>query len=272
MNVSVDPASLALAPLRRRPGLPLMWRIIFSLVLRESRTRYGRTSFGYLWALLEPAAFIVFFSVVRSIKVEYPPFGESLILFFAVGLLTYRMFSMVSNRMTASISSNRNLFSYPIVKISDVMIARAILEAATILAVMLVAGFIIGLIEDVRIVHYPDRAMAGLAATIALGFGIGSLNAVLAGLFPSWERIYHIMTLPLFITSGAFFVPSQMPPVVMDFLVWHPVLHCIEWVRTGVYLDYSPVLDRGYVLWLAFGTLAAGFTLERLTRYKLLQK
>ena len=46
-----------------RKGTLAPARVLFALVMREMTTRFGRSSAGYLWALIEPAAFIALLSL-----------------------------------------------------------------------------------------------------------------------------------------------------------------------------------------------------------------
>jgi capsular polysaccharide transport system permease protein len=132
-----------------KPPSPLrvMGRVIYALILRESRTRYGRTMFGYVWAFLTPLAWVALYSFFRLSVDEQPPFGQSIYVWAAGGILIYRLYSSIAGRVTGAVSSNRALLSYPIVNITDMMIARAVLETATMLIVLV---FVWALLESVR--------------------------------------------------------------------------------------------------------------------------
>ena len=55
-------------------------RVVFALVLREMRIRFGRTQFGCLWAVAEPLAFIAAFSSIFYFMDRHPPFGIRAVL------------------------------------------------------------------------------------------------------------------------------------------------------------------------------------------------
>ena len=49
-----------------------------------------------------------------------------------------------------------------------------------------------------------------------LGLGIGTLNCVLFGFWPTWRNIWNVLTKPLFIMSGMFFTFEAMPRQLQD--------------------------------------------------------
>lgn len=261
-----------LAPPPRPSSLLLFLRVVGALVLRESRTRFGRSRIGYAWAVIEPAAWVFLFVFLHSLIAEYPPFGQSSFLFFAAGVLTYRLYSSLANRISSAITANAALLTYPVVRPFDTIVARMVLESATLLVVMLGAWFVIFLAEDIQVVHHPTTLIAAILATILFGAALGTFNAVVSALVPAWDRIFGILSMPIMVTSGMFYVPNQLPPVVLDILRWQPVLNAIEWFRTGIYLDYTPVLDKTYLVSLSLALLLVALILERLAREKILEQ
>ncbi|MDA1237308.1 MAG: ABC transporter permease, partial [Acidobacteria bacterium] len=106
-------------------------------------------------------------------------------------------------------------------------------------------------------------------AIAMLGFGFGTLNAVVISLWDSWQHIEKILTRPLFFLSGIFYIPSTLPPKAIAIIKWNPVLHLVEWVRTGYYPNYeSTVLDKTYPIGIAMILILFGLAGERLYRNK----
>ena len=77
-------------------ALNIQLRVIFALLLRETRTTFGNSSLGYLWAILTPAVGVGLLVLIFSFASRQPPFGQSLALFFATGFLTYEFYSKLS--------------------------------------------------------------------------------------------------------------------------------------------------------------------------------
>src|SRR5690606_13996708 len=113
-------------------------------------------------------------------------------------------------------------------------------EVATSLLSMMI--IIVGLMamEGISPPARLDVFVAGIAALALLGFGLGTINAILNSYFSSWRHIEAMMSRPLFLMSGVFFTPAMLPSAIRDILVWNPVLHGIEWLRYGYYEGYRP--------------------------------
>lgn len=261
-----------LAPPTKPSSLVLFLRVVGALVLRESRTRFGRSRIGYAWAILEPAAWVFLFVFLHSLLADYPPFGQSSFLFFAAGVLPYRLYSSLASRISSAITANAALLTYPVVRPFDTIVARMVLESATLLIVMLGAWLLIALVEDIQVVHHPATLIFAILAMTLFGTALGTFNAVVSALVPAWERIFGVLSMPIMVTSGMFYVPNQLPPIVLDMLRWQPVLNAIEWFRTGIYLDYTPVLDKTYLVGLSLTLLLVALVLERLAREKILEQ
>jgi capsular polysaccharide transport system permease protein len=249
------------------PTLALLFRVLGALVLRETTAAFGTSRIGYLWAIITPAAGTAILVAIFSAAGRHPPFGESLGLFFATGILTLDFFTKLNTGLMTVLDANKALLAYPPIKETDVIFARAILVAAVYAAIM--ALFFSGLVAMSLAAPPDDPAGLALAfaATFLLGLGFGMLNGVILSLWASWRYVETILTRPLFFLSGIFYVPSYLPPRVMEWLSWNPVLHCVEWLRSAYVRDYeSVVLDRGYVLSVGLLLLLAGLLGERLSR------
>jgi capsular polysaccharide transport system permease protein len=255
----------ALPPVPAGP-FALICRVIVAIMLRELKTRFGRNKFGYLWALIEPMAYIAIFVGIRTFTRDHIPFGQDFALFIVSGVLTVRTFTAIASRGLGAITANRALLAYPPVKPLDLVVARAILESLTMGVIWMVFLVVLSATSDSKVIFHHALFAQAFAAMLYLSFSVSLLNATLAARYPSWERLWGLTRLPLLILSGVFFVPSLMPPWVQSVLFWNPVLHCVEWIRTGMYQTYAPLLDIGYLLGFSTFTLCLGLILERVNR------
>lgn len=246
--------------------LALTCRVIIAIVLRETKTRFGRNKLGFLWALIEPIVYIGVFIAIRSVTRDHIPFGQDFALFIVSGLLTLRTFSAIANRGMGAITSNKALLAYPPVKPLDLVIARTILESLTMGVVWMIFLSILAMTSEEKIIFHPDVFAQAIAALIYLASSVALLHASLAAVFPAWERIWGLTRLPLLLMSAIFYVPKLMPPWFQSILYWNPILHCAEWVRTGIYLTYEPLLDVRYLLCFSTLTLCIGLMLEQANR------
>ncbi|MDX5594358.1 ABC transporter permease [Pseudovibrio sp. SPO723] len=249
--------------------LLIQTRVVGALVLRETRTTFGNSQLGYFWAIANPALGIAVLVGLFSMIGRVPPYGDSLALFFATGLLTFELYKKLSSSLMGVFDSTKGLLAYPLVAETDVVLARALLIFATYIFIMFLFYGTLILFDLASYPRNADQVLLAVLATSLLGVGAGLVNAVLMRLWSTWKQIEGILSRPLFFISGIFFIPSAFPPSMVNLISWNPVLHCVEWVREGYYPNYnSVVLNKPYLLSIALTLLLVGLGAERLYRKK----
>jgi capsular polysaccharide transport system permease protein len=214
--------------------------------MREISTRYGRSPGGYVWAFIEPAAYIFIMSSLREAIGGLPPMGDSYILFFATGYLAFMLYSGMSQYLASSISANRNLMSYPTVAPIDAVVGRFLLQALTS---AVVSSVIISLSYLTSRHSVPiDWGLVAEATVLAwlLALGIALLNIVLFVKLPIYEKLFAVVSRPLLLLSGVFLIPSDLPHPMSDLLLDNPVTHVVIMFREGF---YGEALASGLDAW-----------------------
>lgn len=250
-----------------------MPRILAALVLREMATTYGRSAGGYIWAILEPVLGVVMLSVVFSLALARPGLGTNFPLFYATGFLPFTMFLDLTSKVATSIRYSRPFLAYPSVTYIDAMLARVILNALTHISVM---GIVIGgifFLYQLPVVIHLGEVFESLLMIIMLALGVGTLNCYLFTAFPVYERAWQILTRPLFLMSGIFFLYDMMPKAAQDILWYNPVLHCISQLRRGIYPTYEgSFVDPAFVFGVAIILLVFGLLLLARNHRDLLER
>lgn len=241
---AIDP--LPQAPRMKRitalRSLPTL-RTLMALILREMVTSYGRSPGGYLWAVLEPAAGTALITTIFSLGFKSPPLGTHFGIFYASGIVPFFMYNDLANKVGLAIMYSKSLLVYPAVTFLDAILARFILNAITqmMVAYIVLSVIIIGLDAPASI--SMDKIALGFGMAMALGLGMGTLNCFLFSMFPLWQRVYNILTRPLFFISGVLFLHDTVPQPYRDWLWWNPLTHVVGAVRSGFYARY----DAAYV-------------------------
>lgn len=249
------------APLPRRPRLQ-MGRIIVALMLREMATTYGKSAGGYLWAIIEPVLAIGLLAILFSLAMRNPALGTNFPLFYASGLLPFIMYSDLQGKIAASIRYSRPFLAYPSVTFMDAMIARAVLNTLTHICVIMIVMTGIYIIYDLPVQVRIGYVLTSLLMAGVLAAGVGTLNCYLITAFPVWERIWGIITRPLFLISGLFFTYEQLPQIAQNVLWYNPIFHCIGMLRRGIYPTYSAdYVSVSYVMGVAITLLFFGLLL-----------
>lgn len=241
-------------------------RSIGALMLREMSTTYGRSAGGYIWAVLEPAAAVVFLTVVISVGVgvRVPALGQNFALFYASGMLGFMTYLRVSAKVGNCIPFSRALLNYPGVTWIDALLARYFLSMLTNMVVFsIVIGGLIAIFHIEVSINVSALAL-GVAMCAVLSLGIGTLMAYLFPVYPTIQLIWSILTAPLMLISGVLFLFDDLPQRSRDLLWFNPLIHVVGMVRSGFYPYYTAdYVSPIYVFSIGMGCTLVGLLLLR---------
>lgn len=245
--------------------------MVLALILRETRTRFGRNRLGYLWALIEPMVVtFTFYGVLVVANRGKPEAGMSLFAFIATGVLPFTLFMNTVTRVADAVNSNKAMLYYPQVRPIELVIARATLEAATFIAVFILMMAGDALISQRLEIEEPLLVIAGMLAASALGTGLGLVFCALGQVSTIADRIRGPLLRPMFWVSGIFFTAHTIPDNARDAMLLNPMLHVTEMVRAGWFTGHdASYVDFGYVLWWIGGLALVGLILERWVRRRI---
>lgn len=264
MTVIADgplPAQTELHAVRKRPRFQ-MSRTVFALMLREMATTYGSSAGGYIWSILEPVLGIAMLAILFSMAMRSPPIGDNFTLFYASGYLPFIMFLQLSNKIARSVNYSRPFLAYPCVTFMDALIARLLLNGLTSVVVFAVVMFGVFAIYNLDFYLDVGAVAVSLGLTLLLAAGVGVLNCFLMTSFPVYDRIWSILTRPLFLISGVLFTYSSMPPVAQEVLWYNPLMHTVGLMREGLYPTYQgEYISIAYVMLISLITLFFGLLL-----------
>lgn len=236
--------------------LPRFLRVIMALMLREMATTYGKSSLGYLWAVLEPIGAIAVLSFAFSIALQNPALGSSFPMFYATGYMPFMIYNSMQNSVGATLRENIQLLFYPRVTYMDAILSRFFLNLITQLLVATIVFVGIMMFDAVNQRLDIGTIVKSFLIAAVLGLGVGVLNCVIIHLLPSWRQIWSIITRPIFLISCIFYLFDSLPVWVQSILWWNPLIHIIGLAREGFYSVY----DGGYIS-VAYPLVVAGVTL-----------
>lgn len=244
----------------KRKSWEIQKAVIFALFLREVKTRFGVQKLGYLWAVLEPAAIIMFFWVMFGLRMRAHLPGIDYPMYLMTGMISWNIFSSLVMRSMSAFEANRGLFVYRQVKPIDTLIARTLVECLVYLSVFLlfmVAGGFMG--YDISIFSIPFL-VASFAGVVIFGFFFGLAGAIASHFSENVPKVMGIVMRALFFTSGIFFTLSSVPEKFRGFLLLNPMLQWNELVRAAYFHTYStqyvsPSYLGGWLLGSAFASL-----------------
>ncbi|MEE7448420.1 ABC transporter [Methylobacterium radiotolerans] len=237
--------------------------VLHALMLRDMRTRFGASIWGYGVVVLWPCVHVFVLIAIYTFQKLAAPLGDSRPLFFATGAVPVLVFQYISREVMKAVIMNRPLTYYPQVKLFDVILARILVEIVTGFLALLVVTSLLIAIGTNPIPADPFTAMCGYLAAIVLGIGIGTINVAIIGFFPGWLIGYALFSIILYISSGVMFMPSYMPDKIYYWMKFNPALQLAEWVRSAYYPYAGLQIDQLYVLMFGLTSASIGLFLVK---------
>jgi lipopolysaccharide transport system permease protein len=220
-----------------------LWRyreLVVFLALRDVKVRYKQAVFGILWAVLQPLAGMLVFTVVFHKLAHVPSDGVPYILFAFTGMMVWTLFSGGLDAATTSLVSNSAL-------VTKVYFPRVAIPLASVLPRLVDFGVslvLLGVLLGIER-HPPGLQVLLLPVivvwSVLLAFGIG---LIFATIHVRYRDAHHAMSL-----------------LVQLWLYASPVAYSSTLVPANWRWAYSlnplvGVLDT--IRWAALGTPAPG--------------
>jgi ABC-type polysaccharide/polyol phosphate export permease len=208
-------------------------RVIGALLLREMLTRYGRNNIGFLWLFVEP---ILFTLIVTALWTATRPVHGSnipIVAFALTGYSSMLMWRNMPSRCTGALKSNMPLLHHRQVTITDVYLARVLLEVMASTTSFVALGIGLWALDWLLPPEDMLQVLGGwlLLAWFGMGLGltIGGLSEKFDVIGKLWPPFSYIL-MPL---SGVAFIVDALPPRLQEVALWLPMLNALEYLREG---------------------------------------
>ncbi len=251
-------------------ALRIQTRVIGALILRELHTRYGRENIGYLWLIGEP---LILASVMALLhRTGHTQYGSDIkpLVFTVLGYTTFIMFRGIVNRSDGALEANAPLLYHRQLTVFDIVVARALLEAAgTFLAYVVLMTLLVGL----GLADAPVRPLY-LAAALGLMFWYAWAHSLIitAIAFDNKlvERLIHPYSYFMIPLSASFFQVEWIPQPYRNLLLWVPLPHVFELARYGQFRSATlRYFDGFYIVGACVVLTWVGLLVQRIYRAKI---
>lgn len=257
--------------LDRDNPLLIQARVIKAIVLRDLRTRFGRTFAGTAIIVLWPLSHLLVLIGAWSVMHRLIPIGTDPAIFFGTGALPYILYFYPSRMIMFALVQNRSLLGLPAVKTTDIIIGRCIVDLVCSCWVAVLFLLILSAFGVDAMPHRYADAMAAIVATLYFAFAVGYLGAVMYAIVKAWLAIQIGGSILMFIASGVFFIPTALPEKFRNMLWFNPLIHSVEWLRSAYYDGYGyGMLSKSYFFWVSTAILFIALVIERGTRGRLM--
>lgn len=258
--------------LQKRSSFAITKAVLFALILREMRSRFGKKRFGVFWVFFEPAIQVAFIMMIFSFRNVTVRNGIEFPMFLVSGMIPFFLMRNMATQGMSAVDANRALFAYKQIKPLDPMIARAIIETVISAVVFCIFLFILGFFFGYEITMVdPIKWLAVLSIGLLFSFSLGLILCMIVDVVEELKTVVRILFLPVYLLSGVLYPIWIMPREVMDWLLWNPYLHIIDELRVAMFPHY-PVhygVNLEYPIKVAVVTSLLAFGLYRIRRLKL---
>ena len=183
-EVETDAPTVRIRPSRGWVSLRLgeLWayrELLLFLVWRDVKVRYKQTALGVAWAVLQPLATMLVFSLFFGRLAKVPSDGIPYSIFCFAALVPWTFFAHGLTQASNSLVGSANL-------ITKVYFPRLIIPVATVLSgvVDLALGMLVlvalmayhGIVPGARVASVPLYLLLGLATTLGVSLWLSALN------------------------------------------------------------------------------------------------
>lgn len=223
--------------------------LLFSWVGRTIRGRYQQSALGWLWAIVQPAASVVIFSIIFT---QFVPVNTGSIpypVFSYVAVVPWAFFASSLSDMTNSLVQNMSL-------VTKIYFPREALVIAAMLARLLDLGVAAGLLVILIIVFRMTVTPLGLIILplilllqVVLVMGLGLITSALNIFYRDVQPMLALVIQLWFYASPIIYPVTMVPEKYRFFYYLNPMAGILESYRDillrqsmpGYYLLFSGV-------------------------------
>jgi lipopolysaccharide transport system permease protein len=261
---------LPVTVIERRPGwrfidIRELWRyreLLCFLTWRDIKVRYKQTLLGATWAVLQPFATMLVFSLFFGRMAEMPAGGIAYPLFVFAGLIPWFFFANAITSASQSVVGNQNLVTkvyFPRLIIPLGAVGAGLVDFAIAFVMLLIMMVYYGITPGWEFAWIPVLSFGLLIAAT----GVGTLLSALTVAYRDFRYVVPFMVqLWMFATPGIYMDASAVGPRWQIVLPLNPACGLIVNFRAAVLggpLDWYAMTVSGAV---SIGLLVACISAE----------
>ncbi len=232
--------------------------LLISLVVRDIKVRYRQTLLGVLWAVVQPLAFMLIFTLVFNRFGHMSSDGTPYPLFSYTGLVPWTFFSTGLSLAVNSVAANMSM-------VKKIYFPREVFPIGAVLGCLvdfvIAAGLVVGMMVYYHISVGVESLWLIWLVALEVVFLV-SISLVVSAMNVFYRDIKYIV--PLAVQLGMFVTPviysaSTVPAHLRRWYMLNPMAVIIDGIRRVVLHRQAPELDPLLVatgLVLVFGYLA----------------
>jgi lipopolysaccharide transport system permease protein len=222
--------------------------LLWSWTGRIIRGRYQQSALGWLWAVIQPAAQVLIFSLIFTRFVPVETGGIPYPVFSYLAIVPWTLLSASVLDMSQSLVSNMNL-------VTKIYFPREVLPISALLARLMDFGVAVGLLVVLMVMYHVKLFLPGLlvlpiifVSQLLLVLGLGLASAAANVFFRDVQSLLTLGFQVWFYASPIIYPISMVPKQLQQWYFLNPMAGILESYRDVLLSERMP----GNYLYLAF--------------------
>jgi len=250
-----DIPKIVIKPTRglRNLNLKEIWlyrELLYFLTWGQLKVRYKQTVIGVLWAIIQPFATMVVFTIIFGKMVKVPSEGFPYPIFLYAGLLPWQFFSQSITSASQSLVNQRNLVQkvyFPRVLLPASDIFSALVDFGISFTILIAMFFFYRVSLTPRVFTLPLFILLAILTALGISLWFSALNAKYRDV---GYTVPFLTQLWLFVTPVVYpasVVPAGWGKVIYNLNPMVAVVEGFRWALLGETRMFNPLL------WLSVG-------------------
>jgi len=216
---------------------------ILASVKRDFVSRYLGTQLGFFWAIAQPLALILIYTVVFSSIMKPALAGHAsryaYSIYLCAGILVWQLFSDLLNRSVGVFIHNASLLkkvNLPKLALPIVVTLSGLMNFAILLALFCAFMLVIGAFPYAAALAFVPLLVLVVAFAIGLGVLLGTVNVFYRDVEQSTAMLLQFW----FWLTPIVYPARTLPGVMADLLAWNPMWPIVRFAQTIFVEDRVP--------------------------------
>lgn len=210
-----------------------LWRyreLVAFLALRDVKVRYKQAAFGILWAVMQPLAGLVVFTIVFGKLAAVPSDGVPYPLFAFTGMMLWSLLSGGVDSATTSLVTNASLVTkvyFPRVAAPLASVLPRLVDFAVSLVLLLGVLAVQGRGVELQVLFLPFAVLWAVVLAFSVGVGLATVQV-------RYRDAHHGLNLlmQLWLYASPIAYPASLVPEAWRWVyALNPVVGIVETVR-----------------------------------------
>lgn len=181
--------------------------LIYFLTSRDVKIRYKQTAIGIAWAILQPLAMMLVFTLIFSRLAKIPSEGIPYPIFAYAALLPWQLFSRTITESTSSLVTDQRLITrvyFPRIIVPLAKTLAAMVDFAIATVILLGMMFYYGVIPGATVAWLPVFFLLMFLTSLGVGFWLSALNVEYRDVMytvPFIDKLWFFLTPVVYPTS-----------------------------------------------------------------------